>query len=60
MAEISKCNVLHPFPAFSPEPVQLDSNQAPLLASCVTSGRVLNLSVPSLPQQEMMVRAPSS
>ena len=36
----------HPFPAHSPEPVWLDSNQAPLLASCVTSGRVLNLSGP--------------
>ena len=50
----------HPFPALSLELVWLDSNQAPPLASCVASGRVLNLSGPSLPQQEMTVRAPSS
>lgn len=50
--------VRYPFPAHSLEPDQLDSNHPPLLPSCVTLGRMLNLSVPLLPQQETMVTAP--
>lgn len=45
----------HLLPAYDLEPDRLNSNHTPPLPHCVTSGRMLNLSVPMLPQQEMMM-----